>query len=86
MIFRGPGFLAVLCISCSPTPPPPSTVSKLSLFLSLPVFRRSSSLTAELGGWGGRGAKFYVGEKAWPSIKGSILSGDGIIFHAELAP
>jgi hypothetical protein len=38
--------------------PPPSPVSKLSLFLSLPVW----------------GAKSYYGEKAWSFINHSILS------------
>ncbi len=53
----------------APHPPPhPSTspISKLSLLLSLSVCRRSSLLTK--GGGGGRGAKSYDREKAWPSI------------------
>ncbi len=49
--------------------PPPSPVSKLSLFLSLPVCRRSSLLTRE-GERGGRGAKSYDR----PSINRSVLS------------
>jgi hypothetical protein len=56
MIYRGTK------LSCSRlfgstvfTPPPPS---KLSLFLSLPVYRRSSLLAGE-GGEGGRGAQSY---------------------------
>jgi len=56
--------------------PPPTfspTVSKLSLFLSLPVCRCSSLLTGEEGR-GGRGAKSYVDEKALSSINHSILS------------
>jgi hypothetical protein len=39
-----------------PLPPPPP-VSKLSLFLSLPVYCRSSLLTGGEEGSGGRGAK-----------------------------
>jgi hypothetical protein len=43
----GPGFLAVVWFGSSPTPNPPP-VSELSLFLSLPMCRRSSLLT---GNW-----------------------------------
>jgi hypothetical protein len=46
---------------------PPFPVSKLSLFLSLAVFRRSSLLTGEE-------SNEYYYEKAWPSINRSILS------------
>ncbi len=53
--------------------PPPSPSSKLSLFLSLPLFRRSSILTGE-GGGGGWGAKLYDCENAWSSLNHSILS------------
>ncbi len=72
MDYRGPGFLAVVWFGFSSNPPPPPPpVSKLSLYLSLPLCRRSSLLT----GGGGRGAKSYDdGEKAWPSINHSILS------------
>jgi hypothetical protein len=44
--YRLAGFLAVVWFSS----PPPPTVSKLSLFLSLPVCRRSSLLVGELEG------------------------------------
>jgi hypothetical protein len=49
----------------------PSLVSKLPLFLSLPVCRRSSLPT----GWGGgvRGAESFDRKKNWPSINRSIL-------------
>ncbi len=53
---------------------PPSPVSILSLFLSLPECRRSSSLREE-GGRGGRGAESYDRKKAWSSINHSVLSG-----------
>ncbi len=46
-----------------PLPPPP--VSKLSLFLSLPICRRSSLLTGEGGGGGGAGVKSY---DRWESL------------------
>ncbi len=48
MIYRRPGFLAVVWFGSSPTPPP-SPDSKLSHFPILPVFRRSSLLTGEWG-------------------------------------
>jgi hypothetical protein len=51
----------------------PPTVSKLSLFLVLPMYIRLSILT---GGWGG--AKSYVRERAWSSINHSILPPDVI--------
>ncbi len=51
-------------------PLPPSPISNLSLFLSLPVCRRSSD--RERGG--GRGAKSYDSEKAWPSVNPSLRS------------
>jgi hypothetical protein len=54
--------------------PPPSTVSKLSIFLSFPVRCFSVEFTDEKGGGGGRGAKSYEREKAWPSINHSIFS------------
>ena len=51
-----------------PRPPSfPSPVSKLSLFLSLHVCRRSSLPNG--------GAKSYDSERAWSSINHSILSG-----------
>jgi hypothetical protein len=49
-----------------PLPPPLPPVSKLSLFLSLPVCRQSSLLTEE--GGGGRGAESYDLKKAWATI------------------
>ncbi len=52
----GPGFLAVVWFGSSPAPLPPFPVSKLSLFLSLPVCRRSSLLT-------GGGGKVWASEE-----------------------
>jgi hypothetical protein len=49
-------------------PPPSPPVSKLSLFLSLPV-----ELSDGKGGGGRGGANSYGGEKAWSSINHSIL-------------
>ncbi len=51
-----------------PIPPPSSPVSKLSIFLSLPVCRQSSLLTGEGGGW----EKSNDGEKAWSSINHTL--------------
>jgi len=45
-------------------PPPPSPVSKLSLFLSLPMYRRSSLLAGEGGIGGKRRIQINDGEKA----------------------
>jgi hypothetical protein len=53
-------------------PLPPSPVSKLILFFSLFVCRRSSLLMVD---GGGGGAKSCDREKAWSSISQSILSG-----------
>ncbi len=77
MYSRGPGFLAVVWFVNSPPPPPlpPPLVSKLSLFLSLPV-RRRFRLTDGRGGGGMKGAQSYDGEKAWSSIIHEILSDD----------
>jgi hypothetical protein len=47
----------------SPTPFPNSPVSKLSLFLSLPVCRRSSLLTGE-GEGGGHGAESFDSQES----------------------
>ncbi len=73
MIYRRPGFLAVVWFGSSPTP---LSHEQVSLFLSLPVCCRSSLLTGE-GERGGRGTwtKLYDREKAWHSINQSILSG-----------
>jgi hypothetical protein len=54
--------------------PPPSPVSKLSRFLSLPVCRRSSILTGE-GGGGREEAESFDGKKACSSMDNSILFG-----------
>jgi len=72
MYYRGPGFYPSynLAPSLSPTPFP---VSKLSLFLNLPVCRPSSFLTGE-GGGGEAGDKSYDDEKACSSKNHSILS------------
>ncbi len=50
-----------------------SPVSKLPLFLRLPVCRRSTLLKIE--GWGRHVAESKDRKKAWPSINRSILSG-----------
>ncbi len=73
MIYRGPRFLCGRVVRLL-HPPPHSPVSIVSLFLSLPVCRRSSLLTGE-GGGGGGGAVTHHREKAWPTINHSILSG-----------
>jgi hypothetical protein len=67
MIYRGPGFLVVKSFGSSPTCSPYYPVSKVSIFLSLPVCRRSSIVTWD-GGGGGGGAKSCDRQKAWSSI------------------
>ncbi len=67
-IYRGLHFLTSVWFGSmpdhSPTPPP-SPVSKLSLFHSLPVCRRFSLLP---GKGGGHGAESFDHKKAWASI------------------
>ncbi len=55
-------------IRLSAQPLPPSPVSKLSLFLSLPVCCRSSLLRG-----GGARSQIIPPRKAWPSINHSLL-------------
>jgi len=56
MIYRGPGCFTVIWFRSSPTPfSPPPPISKLALFLSLPVCRLPSLLTGD--GGGGQGTK-----------------------------
>jgi hypothetical protein len=77
MIYRGPGFLAVVWFSSSPIPFPPYPISSLYLFISLPVLS-PVELTGRRGGGGGgggRGAKSFDRKKALLSINHSILSG-----------
>jgi hypothetical protein len=73
MIYRGQGFLAVKWFGSSP-PPSPSPVSKMSLFLIFLCVAGRDNLRERMGG-GGRGARSYDREKAWPSTNNSILSG-----------
>jgi hypothetical protein len=64
MIYKGPGFrLVVRIIEFLLHPLPLLPVFKLSLFLNLPVCRRSTLLTGE-GGGRGAGDKSYDGKKA----------------------
>ncbi len=54
--------------------PPPSPISKLSLFLSQSFCMSPVELTLWGGGGGGHGAKSNDREKAWSSINHSMLS------------
>jgi hypothetical protein len=65
MYYRIPGLFSIPYALA----PSPSPVSKLSLFLSLPV-----SPVELTDGREGVGAKSYDGEKAWSSINHAILS------------
>ncbi len=80
MIYRGPGFIAVVRFCSSLTLVFSYPASKLSFFLSLAVCHWS--LTAYWRYWrerGGVGAKSYDGEKAWSSLHHSILSVSAIL-------
>ncbi len=69
-----------------PLPPSVTPVSKLSLLLSLPVFRLSSFLSEERGLGKGRAGfrrKSYDAEKAWPSLHHSILSAAQYIYKCR---
>jgi hypothetical protein len=82
MISRGPGFL--LDDDSAPWPPlfpPPPLQSPTCLSFSV-------EFTDGKGGGGvvGRGAKSYDGEKAWLSIKHSILSGQSILLCTPSLP
>ncbi len=67
MIYRGPGsYNSANRPPLAPHHLPSATCLSFSVFLS-------SLLTGE-GGGGGRGAKSYDREKAWPSINHSVLS------------
>ncbi len=69
MIYRDQVFFGDRVIRLLAHPFPPTPVSKLPLFLSLPVNRRSSLLTGGGGGGGGDDdSKLYDNEKAWPFI------------------
>ncbi len=77
MIYKGPGFLAVTWLGSSLAPfPHPSPVRKLSLFLSLPVCRRSSLQKIEKERWWrkSQNIRWRGREKALFSLNHSILS------------
>ncbi len=76
MIYSGPGFLADSALLFPQRGPIAFLVSKLSLFLSLPVCRWSSLLTGVDGGVGwDEEPNHTTVEKALSSINRSILSG-----------
>jgi hypothetical protein len=66
MIYRGPGFLAVVLFGSSPCTPFVVSLSQSSCVSPVEL----------TNGRGGRGAKTYDDEKAWPSINHSILSAE----------
>ncbi len=76
MIYRGPGFLAVVWFI--PPPLPSANCLSFSVFLCL----AGRAYYRERGGGGERGAKSYNRKKAWPCINHSILSVRG--FKREL--
>ncbi len=70
---EGQAFLAVVWLGSCPTPPL-TLASCLSFSFFLYVVRRVVLHSTEGRGGVGRGAKSYVGQKAWSSINHSILS------------
>jgi hypothetical protein len=77
MIYRGPGFLAVVWFGSTPTPFPTSRQQ----IVSLSVFRRSSLLT-EGRGWAW--SRSHVRKKAWHSINRAKLSASHTPFSPSL--
>ncbi len=72
MIYRGPGFLAVVWIGFIPTP----SVSKLDRRQTARLRKRDNLLTGDRKGGGAGGAKLHDGENVWgSSINNSIPSG-----------
>ncbi len=75
MIYRGPGFHAILWFGSSSTPSPLSSKQIVSLSQSSCV--SPVELTGRWGkGWYGGGAKSYDIEKAWSLINHPILSAE----------
>ncbi len=74
MIYRGPGFLAIVWFDSSPTPSPSSSGSKLDRQHTGTEKERQVMYWRERGEGGGWGAKPYDRKKAWSSINNSILS------------
>ncbi len=74
MIYRGPGFLAVVYDWLLPQHLTPYPVSKLDQRHTGRLTKKVNLMTGEGGGSGG-GAKSYDCEKTWSSINYSILSG-----------
>jgi hypothetical protein len=69
MIYRGPGFLAVVRFGSYPSPSP-----------HLLFMQSSCVFTGGIGGRSGGGLKSYDGEKAWSSMNHLILSDKGPSF------
>jgi hypothetical protein len=74
IMYRGPGFLALLWFGFSHTPYPPKSP------VSMPDRRQAGRLRKRATCWrqrgeGGRGSESYDRKKAWSSINHSILSG-----------
>jgi hypothetical protein len=77
MIYRGPGFLAIVLFGYSPAHPPASSVSKQALPATHRKTEKQRQLADVRGGGGGGRAKSYDSEKAWSSINHSTLYGLG---------
>jgi hypothetical protein len=85
MIHRGPDFLAEARFGSPPAPSSPP-VSKLSLFLGIPVCRWSILRSGKGEEGGGRGAESYDRKKARTSINSLILFDCLLRFGCTLKP
>jgi hypothetical protein len=86
VIYRGPGFLAVVLYGSSPPPPRPSPGMQQAVSHSRSSFVSPVELTYGGGrGWG-RGQIIYDDKKAWSSIYPSILSGQGFTTLYNIIP
>jgi hypothetical protein len=90
MIFRGPGFLAIVWFDSSPAPSPSLFLQQVRTGVATHRKTEEERQVAKLltgGGTGGWGAKSYDGEKAWSSINHSyslvVTCNSSIHVHTE---
>ncbi len=73
MMYRRPGFLAVVWFGSSPPPPLPSVTSPRRLR------KRYNFLTGEVEKGGGRVGESYDNKEAWSSLNHSVFSGESLM-------
>jgi hypothetical protein len=81
MIYRGLGFLSVICFGSSPIPLTPSVAQPATHSKN----EKERQLADEKGAGFGGGARSYDGQKAWSSFYHLILSGYADDFSNVLA-